>query len=84
MGALCWGSALPSAAGHLSRSHSMYDSGGPLRRFEAGTPAIAEAIGFGAACDYLAGLGMDNVAAYERQLGTYLHEQVRSAAYHEP
>ena len=49
------------------------------RRFEAGTPAIAEAIGFGAACDYLMGLGMDEVAAYEKQLGTYLYEQVRDA-----
>ena len=47
------------------------------RRFEAGTPAIAEAVGFGAACDYLTGLGMDDVAAYERQLGTYLYDQVR-------
>lgn len=49
-----------------------------LRRFEAGTPAIAEAVGFGAACDYLTALGMDKVAAYEKQLGTYLYEQVRS------
>ena len=51
-----------------------------MHRFEAGTPAIAEAIGLGAACDYLAGLGMDHVAAYERQLGTYLYEQVRLPA----
>ena len=51
-----------------------------LRRFEAGTPAIAEAIGLGAACDYLTHLGMENVAAYEKQLGTYLYERVRSGA----
>jgi cysteine desulfurase/selenocysteine lyase len=31
----------------------------PPMRFEAGTPAIAEAIGLGAACDYLSGIGMD-------------------------
>jgi cysteine desulfurase/selenocysteine lyase len=37
-------------------------------RFEAGTPAIAEAIGLGAAIDYLDGLGMDNVREHERFL----------------
>ena len=37
-------------------------------KFEAGTPAIAEAIGLGAAIDYLTGLGMDNVRAHERYL----------------
>ncbi|MEA2008891.1 MAG: cysteine desulfurase, partial [Chloroflexota bacterium] len=40
-------------------------------KFEAGTPAIAEAIGFGAAVDYLADLGMDVVAEHERQLIAY-------------
>lgn len=48
----------------------------PPSRFEAGTPAIAEAIGLGAACDYLAGLGMDKVAAHERELGGYLYHKV--------
>ena len=37
----------------------------PPGRFEAGTPAIAEAIGMGAACDYLTGIGMDKVHKYE-------------------
>ncbi|KAI7835949.1 hypothetical protein COHA_010148 [Chlorella ohadii] len=50
----------------------------PPSRFEAGTPAIAEAIGLGAACDYLAGLGMARVAAHERELGAHLYEQLRS------
>jgi len=40
-------------------------------RFEAGTPPIAEAIGFGAAVDYLSGLGMDAVRAHEMQLSGY-------------
>lgn len=40
-------------------------------KFEAGTPAIAEAIGFGAAVDYLTDLGMDTVAKHERQIITY-------------
>jgi cysteine desulfurase/selenocysteine lyase len=37
-------------------------------KFEAGTPAIAEAIGLGAAVDYLTALGMDNVREHERYL----------------
>lgn len=37
-------------------------------RFEAGTPNIAGTIGFGAAVDYLNTLGMDRIAAYEREL----------------
>jgi cysteine desulfurase/selenocysteine lyase len=40
-------------------------------KFEAGTPAIAEAIGFGAAIDYLEGLGMDEVRRHERELTRY-------------
>ncbi|CAM9296696.1 unnamed protein product [Chrysoparadoxa australica] len=45
-------------------------------RFEAGTPAIAQAIGLGAACDYLMGIGMDNVAAYEHKLASYLWQRI--------
>ena len=37
-------------------------------KFEAGTPAIVEAIGLGAAIDYLTDLGMDNVREHERYL----------------
>ncbi|MFV2000664.1 MAG: cysteine desulfurase [Acidimicrobiia bacterium] len=40
-------------------------------KFEAGTPPIAEAIGFGAAVDYLEAIGMDKVAAHERNLTSY-------------
>jgi cysteine desulfurase / selenocysteine lyase len=40
-------------------------------KFEAGTPAIAEAIGFGAAIDYLEALGMDNVRQHEAELTRY-------------
>jgi cysteine desulfurase/selenocysteine lyase len=43
----------------------------PPARFEAGTPNIAGGIGFGAAVDYLEGLGMANVAAYEAELLGY-------------
>jgi cysteine desulfurase/selenocysteine lyase len=48
----------------------------PPARFEAGTPAIAQAIGLGAACDYLSALGMRNVAAWEADMGGYLYEKL--------
>jgi cysteine desulfurase/selenocysteine lyase len=40
-------------------------------KFEAGTPAIAEAVGLGAAVDYLTGLGLDNILAHERIVADY-------------
>ena len=40
-------------------------------KFEAGTPDIAQAIGLGAAVEYLSGLGMDNVLAHERAMAGY-------------
>ncbi|HHP7246333.1 MAG TPA: SufS family cysteine desulfurase [Elainellaceae cyanobacterium] len=45
-------------------------------RFEAGTPAIAEAIALGAAVDYLSGIGMDAIYAYENELTAYLFQQL--------
>jgi cysteine desulfurase/selenocysteine lyase len=54
--------------------HSTYME--PPSRFEAGTPAIAEAIALGAACDYLMKIGMDRVHAHEIELGTYLYQQL--------
>lgn len=42
-----------------------------LSRFEAGTPPIAEAVGFRAAIRYLEGLGLDNVAQHETALTDY-------------
>ena len=45
-------------------------------KFEAGTPNIAGAIGLGAAVDYLQGLGMDNVAAWEAQVLAYGTEKL--------
>lgn len=46
-------------------------------KFEAGTPAIAEAIGFGAAIDYLSEIGMENIKAVEDELIAYAMERVR-------
>ena len=40
-------------------------------RFEAGTPAIAEAVGLGAAVDYLEAIGMDRIHRYELELAEY-------------
>ena len=40
-------------------------------KFEAGTPAIAEAVGFGAAVDYLTKVGMDKIAAHEHEITEY-------------
>lgn len=45
-------------------------------KFEAGTPAIAEAVGFGAAVDYLTSVGMDAVAAYEHEITEYALERL--------
>jgi len=43
-------------------------------KFEAGTPAIVEAVGFGAAIDYISALGMDAVRAHERLITGYALE----------
>lgn len=45
-------------------------------KFEAGTPAIAEAVGFGAAVDYLTKIGMDKVAAHEHEIIEYALERL--------
>ena len=46
-------------------------------KFEAGTPSIAEAIGLGAAVDYLNQLGMENVHRHEQAITRYAMEQLR-------
>jgi cysteine desulfurase / selenocysteine lyase len=43
----------------------------PPHKFEAGTPPIAQAVGLGAAVDYLGDLGMDAIRAHEHELTTY-------------
>jgi cysteine desulfurase/selenocysteine lyase len=45
-------------------------------KFEAGTPNIADAIGLGAAVDYLEGIGMANVRAHEKAITAYAIEQL--------
>jgi len=47
-------------------------------KFEAGTPAIAEIVGFGASVDYLDGIGMDQIAGHERALTVYALDKLRA------
>ncbi len=46
-------------------------------KYEAGTPPIAQAVGLGAAVDYLTGLGMDAVHAHERRITAYALERLQ-------
>ena len=46
----------------------------PPHRFEAGTPMIAQAVGLGAAIDYLTAIGMDSVRAHEQALTAHALE----------
>ncbi len=48
----------------------------PPARFEAGTPPITEAIGLGAAVDYLTALGMENIHRHEQEITRYALEQL--------
>jgi cysteine desulfurase/selenocysteine lyase len=52
----------------------------PPTRFEAGTPPIVEAIGLGAALDYIDGIGRKRIAAHEEQLRAYAHERLSDIA----
>lgn len=56
--------------------HSTY--GDLPHKFEAGTPAIGEAIALGAAVDYLSNIGMDNIHAYEEELTAYLFKKLET------
>jgi cysteine desulfurase / selenocysteine lyase len=47
-------------------------------KFEAGTPPIAAAIGFGTAIEYLSKIGLDTIAAYEHELLNYATEQIEA------
>ena len=50
--------------------------GEPPHRFEAGTPPIVQAIGLGAALDYVEGVGRERIAAHEAELGAYAQERL--------
>ncbi len=52
--------------------------GAPPHRFEAGTPPIAQAIGLGAAIDYVEGVGRAAIMAHEADLGRYAHQKLEA------
>jgi len=52
--------------------------GDPPHKFEAGTPAIVEAVGLGAAIDYVNSIGKERIAAHEHDLLTYAEERLRA------
>ena len=66
--------------GHMITRVGDYESqfAEPPARFEAGTMPIAEAIGLGAAVDYLSGLGMDAVWEHSRDVTGYAVERLQS------
>ena len=51
--------------------------GEPPHRFEAGTPPIVQAIGLGAAIDYVQSVGKARIRGHENALTTYAHERLR-------
>ena len=61
---------------HVTFAKTTYNE--PPLKFEAGTPAICEAIGFGAALAYVSQLGLHKIQAYEHQLTTYAIEQLKT------
>jgi len=50
--------------------------GEPPHKFEAGTPPIVQAIGLGAALDYMTSIGKDRIRAHESGLVAYAHERI--------
>lgn len=75
---------------HLERMPPLFTGGGmiekvsrddtgwadPPEKFEAGTPAFVQAVGLGAAIDYLDGVGMEAIWAHERELAAYAYERL--------
>ncbi len=58
----------------VTLDHVTYNT--PPHRFEAGTPPIVQAIGLGAALDYMNELGRDRILAHENKLRDYAHERL--------
>jgi cysteine desulfurase/selenocysteine lyase len=51
--------------------------GEPPHKFEAGTPPIVQAIGLGAAIDYVGSIGKARIRAHEAELSKYAHQRLR-------
>ena len=60
----------------VERDHSTWTE--VPHKFEAGTSNVAEAVGLGAAVDYLSALGMEHVRAHERELVRYALRAARA------
>src|SRR3954449_9317274 len=58
-------------------SRDIVTYGDPPHKFEAGTPAIVEAVGLGAAIDYVNSIGKERIAAHEADLVTYAQDKLR-------
>src|SRR5712672_461132 len=58
-------------------SRDVVTYGDPPHKFEAGTPAIVEAVGLGAAIDYVNSIGKERIAAHEHDLVTYAQDKLR-------
>ena len=58
-------------------SRDVVTYGDPPHKFEAGTPPIVEAIGLGAAIDYINSIGKERIAAHERDLVAYAQDRLR-------
>lgn len=58
-------------------SRDIVTYGDPPHKFEAGTPPIVEAVGLGAAIDYVNSIGKERIAAHEHDLTTYAQERLR-------
>ncbi|MBX3553025.1 MAG: cysteine desulfurase [Pseudolabrys sp.] len=73
--------AMPPFNGGGEMIHEVYEDrvtyGEPPHRFEAGTPPIVQAIGLGAAIDYMNSVGKSRIRAHEDALVRYAHERLR-------
>ncbi|MFE0628005.1 cysteine desulfurase [Streptomyces sp. NPDC058864] len=65
--------------GEMIETVSMHEStyAPAPHKFEAGTPPIAQAVGLGAAVDYLSAIGMDKIAAHEHAITEYALKRLK-------
>jgi cysteine desulfurase / selenocysteine lyase len=73
--------AMPPFNGGGEMIHEVFEDrvsyGEPPHKFEAGTPAIVQAIGLGAAIDYVNAIGKPRIRSHEQGLVRYAHERLR-------
>ncbi len=73
--------AMPPFNGGGEMIHEVFEDrityGQPPHRFEAGTPPIVQAIGLGAAIDYVNSIGKARIRAHENAVVSYAHDRLR-------